>query len=206
MFNVQSTLHNLTNVGRKRNCILIVEDKECTNRKFTSHKCVTPLFMYLPKYCNLSEDIQQSCWQSFPRQNWLRECSFDITLQGHYLSCGNIVPYIYIYIYIYTPSKKLRAPIVKPLKAELIPICHLLALLEDHYIFHISWLSVKPSSTPSNHWALNGCHLWWILIWPRRCAVAKPVVFLILSYRGITRVTKSFSLMGYEIRPFLLRL
>jgi len=31
----------------------------------------------------------------------------------------------------------------KPLKAELNPICHLLALLGAHHIFHVSGLRVK---------------------------------------------------------------
>jgi hypothetical protein len=32
---------------------------------------------------------------------------------------------------------------INPLKAELNPICHLLALLEAHLIFHISRIRVK---------------------------------------------------------------
>ena len=98
------------------------------------------------------------------------------------------------------------SPFLNPLNTELKPICNLLALLEHHHIFYISGLSVKPSSTPSNHWALNGCRLRWILICLRRWAVAKPFVFRILPYRGITRVTKSFSFMGSETGPFRLRL
>ena len=31
-----------------------------------------------------------------------------------------------------------------PLNAELNPVCHLLALLGAHYIFHVSGLRVKP--------------------------------------------------------------
>jgi len=30
-----------------------------------------------------------------------------------------------------------------PLNAELNPICHLLALLGTHHIFHVSWIMVK---------------------------------------------------------------
>jgi hypothetical protein len=33
--------------------------------------------------------------------------------------------------------------VLNPLNAELNPICHLLALLEAHHIFHISQLRVK---------------------------------------------------------------
>jgi hypothetical protein len=33
---------------------------------------------------------------------------------------------------------------INPLNAELNPICHLLALLGDHHIFHISGLRVNP--------------------------------------------------------------
>jgi hypothetical protein len=32
---------------------------------------------------------------------------------------------------------------LNPLKADLNPICHLLALLGDHHIFHVSGLRVK---------------------------------------------------------------
>jgi hypothetical protein len=32
---------------------------------------------------------------------------------------------------------------INPLNAELNPICHLLALLGAHHIFHVSWLRVK---------------------------------------------------------------
>ena len=41
--------------------------------------------------------------------------------------------HLYIYIYIY----------INPLNAELNPICHLLALLAAHHIFHVSGLRVK---------------------------------------------------------------
>jgi len=41
---------------------------------------------------------------------------------------------IYIYIYIY---------LFNPLNAELNPICHLLALLEAHHIFHVSRIRVN---------------------------------------------------------------
>jgi len=34
-------------------------------------------------------------------------------------------------------------PILNPLNAELNPICHLLALLGAHHIFHVSGLRVK---------------------------------------------------------------
>jgi len=32
---------------------------------------------------------------------------------------------------------------INPLNAELNPICHLLALLGTHHIFHVSWLRLK---------------------------------------------------------------
>ena len=38
-----------------------------------------------------------------------------------------------------------QQPTINPLNAELNPICHLLALLEDHHIFHVSGLRVKHS-------------------------------------------------------------
>jgi hypothetical protein len=33
--------------------------------------------------------------------------------------------------------------VINPLHVELNPICHLLALLENHHIFHVSWLRVN---------------------------------------------------------------
>jgi len=33
--------------------------------------------------------------------------------------------------------------VLNPLNAELIPICHLLALLRAHHIFHVSGIRVK---------------------------------------------------------------
>jgi hypothetical protein len=33
--------------------------------------------------------------------------------------------------------------VLNPLNAELNPICHRLALLGAHHIFHVSWLRVK---------------------------------------------------------------
>jgi len=36
---------------------------------------------------------------------------------------------------------------INPLNAELNPICHLLALLGAHHIFHVSGLRVKQSAT-----------------------------------------------------------
>jgi len=51
----------------------------------------------------------------------------------------------------YLPEKSIvctRMPVCKinPLKAELNPICHLLALLGAHLIFHISRIRVKLNS------------------------------------------------------------
>ena len=37
-------------------------------------------------------------------------------------------------------------PYINPLNAELNPICHLLALLEAHHIFHVSGIRVKGHS------------------------------------------------------------
>jgi hypothetical protein len=37
---------------------------------------------------------------------------------------------------------------LNPLNAELNPICHLLALLGAHHIFHVSWIRVKDYDTP----------------------------------------------------------
>ena len=47
---------------------------------------------------------------------------------------------IYLYLYLY----------INPLNAELNPICHLLALLGAHHIFHASRISVKGHFNPSN--------------------------------------------------------
>jgi len=58
---------------------------------------------------------------------------------------------------------------INPLNAELNPICHLLALLEAHHIFHVSGLRVNHefvrcrvlwvfiSPTPIFHKTLNSC-------------------------------------------------
>ena len=40
----------------------------------------------------------------------------------------------------------LGGDVFNPLNAELNPICHLLALLGAHHIFHVSWLRVKSGS------------------------------------------------------------
>jgi len=40
-------------------------------------------------------------------------------------------------------NKKLVKKYINPLNAELIPICHLLALLGAHHILHISRMRVK---------------------------------------------------------------
>jgi hypothetical protein len=39
--------------------------------------------------------------------------------------------------------KELRLSVFNILNAELNPICHLLALLGDHHIFHVSGIRVK---------------------------------------------------------------
>jgi hypothetical protein len=44
------------------------------------------------------------------------------------------------------------AHLIKPLNAELNPICHLLALLEAHRILHVSRIRVKELL-----YALEGC-------------------------------------------------
>ena len=40
---------------------------------------------------------------------------------------------------------------INPLNAELSPICHLLALLGAHHIFHVSGLSVKRDTVNDVH-------------------------------------------------------
>jgi len=52
--------------------------------------------------------------------------------------------------------------VFNPLNGELNPICHLLALLETHHIFHVSELRVKnPQSLKivAINMVNNGCHL-----------------------------------------------
>ena len=41
------------------------------------------------------------------------------------------------------PARGRTEPPINPLNAELNPICHLLALLAAHHIFHVSGLMVK---------------------------------------------------------------
>jgi hypothetical protein len=41
--------------------------------------------------------------------------------------------------------------LLNPLKAELIPICHLLALLEAHHILHVSIIRVKEAASKSRY-------------------------------------------------------
>jgi len=68
------------------------------------------------------------CWHSTGRR---RVTFIDTTQQksitSAYLSCGVLTT-------VYN---------INPLNAELNPICHLLALLEVHHIFHVSGLGVK---------------------------------------------------------------
>jgi len=47
----------------------------------------------------------------------------------------------------YTDVTLGTAPAINPLKAELNPICHLLALLGAHPILHVSRIRVKQSMT-----------------------------------------------------------
>jgi len=42
------------------------------------------------------------------------------------------------------PSSFLKSLLINPLNAELNPTCHLLALLGDHHILHVSRIRVKP--------------------------------------------------------------
>jgi hypothetical protein len=42
-----------------------------------------------------------------------------------------------------TPVLYIGSTVLNPLNAELNPTCHLLALLEDHPILHVSRISVK---------------------------------------------------------------
>jgi len=48
---------------------------------------------------------------------------------------------------------------IYPLKAQLNPICHLLALLEAHHIFHVSRIRVNPVYKPLNSELNPFCHL-----------------------------------------------
>ena len=50
--------------------------------------------------------------------------------------------YCHLYYYYYY-CFQLRTAAFNPLNAELISICHLLALLRVHHIFHVSGLRVK---------------------------------------------------------------
>jgi len=46
-------------------------------------------------------------------------------------------------VIIYSRTWELRQSLINTLKAELNPICHLLVLLGDHLIFHVSRVTVK---------------------------------------------------------------
>jgi hypothetical protein len=75
-------------------------------------------------------------------------------------------------------GKSKRIPsIFNPLNAELNPICHLLALLGAHPIFHISRIKVKDESTGS-----------YICLWKLAVAVATYVSICI-----IYRILPSFA-------------
>ena len=55
-----------------------------------------------------------------------------------------------LYLYLYTPTGPfifVLLCLINPLNAELNPICHLLALLGAHHIFHVSVLRVKDKRT-----------------------------------------------------------
>ena len=59
---------------------------------------------------------------------------------AYFKSCVCVCIYIYIYIYIYITSW-----LFNPLNAKLNPICHLLALLGAHHIFHLGRIRIKLS-------------------------------------------------------------
>ena len=68
---------------------------------------------------------------------------------------------------------------VNPLKAELNPICYLLALLGDHHFLHVSRIRVK--SLILRLLSYTGC--------PRRKGQNFGRVFLMLKYTDITQNT-----------------
>jgi len=61
-----------------------------------------------------------------------------VRLQAIYLRVSPVVP----------PHKGSN---INPLSAELNPICHLLALLGAHHIFHVSWLRVNILNSDRYH-------------------------------------------------------
>jgi transposase len=56
--------------------------------------------------------------------------------QGHIMAA-------YLFFILFPPLLYFPPSFLKPLNVELNPICHLLALLEAHHIFHVSGLRVK---------------------------------------------------------------
>jgi hypothetical protein len=57
---------------------------------------------------------------------------------------------------INTVGQNVKSFNVNPLKAELNPIWHLLALLGAHHILHVSRIRVKPVGASRNQQALKG--------------------------------------------------
>ena len=71
---------------------------------------------------------------------------------SHYSIFNNNNNNYYYYYYIYLQLGCYPVAVVNPLKVELNPICHLLALLGARHIFHVSGLRVK-DSTPLHRYA-----------------------------------------------------
>jgi succinate dehydrogenase hydrophobic anchor subunit len=57
--------------------------------------------------------------------------------------CVCLFVYLFIFIYYAISADSPVAEVFNPLNAELNPICHLLALLGAHHIFHVNGLRVK---------------------------------------------------------------
>ena len=67
----------------------------------------------------------------------------------HRVYCGGITP---VLLYVILQS---AIQINYPLNFELNPICHLLALLGAHLIFHVTRIRVKPDATVSQVYSLT---------------------------------------------------
>jgi hypothetical protein len=95
-----------------------------------------------------------------------REAQCGGTLLPHLLpSCRRVMKYIQsllLQLFGWKPNHMHGTvfPYINPLNAELNSICHLLALLEDHYILHVSRIRVKEhyhatSSPPPNRYGVE---------------------------------------------------
>jgi len=88
-------------------------------------------------------------------------------------------------LYFHTVLCLTRFSLLNPLHAELNPICHLLALLGAHHIFHVSGLRVKcylpPPTTPTTPTTPTSTACWYVV----KIEVVRVIPFVLLLQMGL---------------------